>query len=733
MMRTQTSFDETETSVRMKAALTGLFINRGLWAGVMLAGGGATILAGAWLWGAMVLVCAAPMHFAAKPVRQWLEHRIPTLSPLRFDLYFGGMLFGASLLHHGVLAMALHTAPSPTMAVVAAGSALCMVALGAQRLGARPLVYIAHATPAALLLAFVLAPTLATASLAQGLALFLIIGLTVMTLVTLFAGAYHAQLRFGALRTKRKLLLEQLRTQNASAQEDKLRLEMALASARAAAWDIDFIERKVINSAAIEHVLGRDFTFAEFTAGALVDLVHPDDRDLVMREMKLLRYSPCHRVSEHRIVHPAGERWVESSALSTADENGKVRRVLVLTRDITDRKHAEQELLRAKARAEAASVAKSQFLATMSHEIRTPMNGVLGMAQILQRSTLTAEQRAQVNVLIDSGESLMALLNDILDLSKIEAGRMDITPAPTAISEVMLAAQRFWGPNAAEKGLTLKLEIPDSAPAVMLDALRLRQILFNLISNAVKFTPRGAITLALSTRPEGPGRHQIVLSVKDTGIGMSDAQKQKLFQKFIQADAATTRLFGGSGLGLVISQSLAQLMGGRITVETALGSGSVFTFTATLQEAAAFLPQEPSRETAPADSSKPLCILAVDDHLVNRSIITTILGQLGHDIDLAEDGAQGVAMAATRAYDVILMDIQMPVLDGERAFAAIRAGGGPNADTPIIALTANAMAHDRERYMLQGFCDHVPKPIDLRALAGAITAAALMRAVSKAA
>jgi CheY-like chemotaxis protein/anti-sigma regulatory factor (Ser/Thr protein kinase) len=278
------------------------------------------------------------------------------------------------------------------------------------------------------------------------------------------------------------------------------------------------------------------------------------------------------------------------------------------------------------------------------------------------------------------------------------------------------AAARFWEPRVAEKGLALGLDIaPEANDWLQIDQIRLRQILFNLIGNAVKFTASGRIDISVTAETTVTAtKKQFAIRVRDTGIGMSADEVARLFRTFNQADASTTRRFGGTGLGLAICRSLAELMGGTIEVESRPREGSCFTVRLALQAAE---PPPAERETPPeAEPARPLTVLAVDDHPVNRKIVATVLIRMGQSVDLAEDGEEAVSRASVRAYDVILMDIQMPRMDGEQALAAIRAGSGPNRDTPVIALTANAMTTDRDRYLAAGFHAHLTKPIDLAVL-----------------
>jgi len=384
-------------------------------------------------------------------------------------------------------------------------------------------------------------------------------------------------------------------------------------------------------------------------------------------------------------------------------------------------------------RAERASSAKSDFLATISHEIRTPMNAIVSAANLLSGSRLNKAQREQVEMLTDANDVLLSLLNDVLDLSKIEAGKMTIEPADTDLARTLEGLRRLWLPRATDKGLDLRLEIaPDTPACVSVDPLRLKQILFNLISNAVKFTASGAVTVRLATDLEGDAQ-RLVFEVTDTGAGISPDALQRLFDAFEQGDAGTTRKHGGSGLGLAISRRLAGMMGGSLDVESELGRGSTFRLVLPLvrgSDAAQVV--EESSDDARGDGLAGLRVLVAEDHPVNQRVLDLLLSPTGCRLTFCDDGAQAVELAAVQDFDAILMDMQMPVLDGLEATRRIKAGRGPNAATPVIALTANALDHHRAAWAEVGVRAFVSKPIDPRelftVLANAARAAGARRA-----
>jgi two-component system, sensor histidine kinase len=375
------------------------------------------------------------------------------------------------------------------------------------------------------------------------------------------------------------------------------------------------------------------------------------------------------------------------------------------------------DLVRLRADAEAANTAKSDFLATVSHEIRTPLNGVLGMAQLMARSELTAEQRGQLSVISDSGQDLLVLLNGILDLSKIESGKIELEARAFDLEQTVEAASAAFAPLAAEKGLAFSVEVaPQLRGTWRGDTARIRQVLSNLLSNALKFTAAGSIRLGVE--PSGDG---VAFRVTDTGIGIPADKLGAIFERFTQADSSTTRQFGGTGLGLAICERFVGLMGGEMMVESRVGVGSTFSFVLPLRPDVALERAEPSAPEA-AEDARPIKILAAEDNSTNQLILSALLGTLGVDLTLVDDGEAAVEAFATARFDLLLMDVQMPRMDGLAATAAIRRTErlSGRSRTPIIALTANVMPHQIAQYRAAGMDAHVAKPVDLAALVGAI-------------
>ena len=380
--------------------------------------------------------------------------------------------------------------------------------------------------------------------------------------------------------------------------------------------------------------------------------------------------------------------------------------------------HLIEELESARDRANAANEAKSSFLGVISHELRTPMNGVLGAAQLLGATRLEPTQREYLSIIRNSGDNLLSLLNDILDMTKIEAGKMTFEIVDVAVQDLH---KRVTGPFQAQaeaKGLTFSARFEGDAPAVVRgDPLRVCQVIHNLLSNAVKFTDAGEVSYTVRSERVGDERVRFAFSVKDSGAGISPEDLDRLFQPFTQVDASSTRRFGGTGLGLTISQRMANIMGGDITVESTVGEGSTFTFTVeaevvewTRQEAAAPIAAE-------VEDGRALNVLVVEDHPVNRMILEAWMSSAGHTSSTAENGQIALDMAAAQRFDLIVMDVNMPVMDGLSATRGIRAGGGVNAETPIVVLSASARTEDHEAGLEAGADAYLNKPIDFAALA----------------
>jgi PAS domain S-box-containing protein len=441
------------------------------------------------------------------------------------------------------------------------------------------------------------------------------------------------------------------------------------------------------------------------TADEMNAEIHPDDQGRVSENFIRTILTGEPRVVEYRHFRAEGG-WARLRAAwrgAHQQANGHWE-VVGITQDVTQLAEARDTAL------EAAEV-KAQFLANMSHEIRTPMNGVLGVLHLLKNEALSADGGRLLDEALGCGAMLAELLNDIIDFSRIEAGKLDLCPEPVRPAEVLDSVAALLAPQARGKGLYLTVEAADCGWALV-DPVRLRQVLFNLIGNAVKFTAEGGVTVRLTSSGEGPER-VLAFEIADTGIGIAAQAQDQLFERFRQADGSATRRFGGSGLGLAIARGIAEQMGGGIGVESMPGQGS--TFRAWIAAPACAAPTTHAHDEDEALLGG-LRVLVVEDNATNRLIATRLLEQLGACVSTADDGAQGLEAARGQAFDLIFMDIQMPVMDGQAATAAIRALDGPAGQVPIVAMTANALAHQVEAYLAGGMNGWVSKPLSPAAL-----------------
>ena len=411
------------------------------------------------------------------------------------------------------------------------------------------------------------------------------------------------------------------------------------------------------------------------------------------------------------------QRFLEriSQTYTAADQN----------RELLDQ--SQRALRIAKDAAEAASLTKSDFLANMSHEIRTPLNAIIGLTSLLLDSRLEADLASHVETIRASGDSLLGLINDILDFSKIESGQMELEEQPFGVRNCLEGPLDLVSAEAEDKGLTLEYSIGESCPEVVVgDVTRVRQILVNLLSNAIKFTARGKVELVAGCRPVSGEVLELEMAVSDTGTGIPSDKLETIFQSFSQADASTTRKYGGTGLGLAISRRLAELMGGRIWVESRLGRGSTFRFTVRARAAHPDLVPEAvgsraEKGTIDRDLGRrnPLRILVAEDNVVNQKVTILLLERMGYRADLAADGQEVLDCLDRQSYDVVLMDVQMPGLDGLEATRLIEQRWGA-ARPRIIAMTAAAMRGDREKCLEVGMNDYVSKPIRIGELQAAL-------------
>ena len=501
------------------------------------------------------------------------------------------------------------------------------------------------------------------------------------------------------------------------AKRSEERLKLALEIGQMRMWALDFKRREAAFSGQVRH--GEPSTYQELNRD-IWRAVHPEDRPAAQEAWRRhVEEGAPYRQVYRELQNEGPHRWVDSAVEAVKDESGKLLRVVGVIRDIDDQKRAEIELVKAKEAAEAANKAKSEFLANMSHEIRTPLNGVMGVAGALAWTRLDPQQAEMVQLIETSAKTLEALLSDVLDLARIEAGHMEIRPEPFDLAASVSACAALFEPLAEAKGLHFAVSVASAAEGAYLgDAARLRQILSNLLGNAVKFTAEGRVRLCVTAEPGAHGE-RLVFQVSDSGIGFDQETAARLFGRFQQADGSITRRYGGSGLGLAISRSLAEAMGGTLTAEGEPGVGATFTLALELPRVAgveagrgAALDGEASAEVG------GMRVLLAEDHPTNRRLVELILGAAGVDLTCVENGAEAVEMAQRAQFDLILMDMQMPVMDGLTAIRRIRAWEAREgrAPTPIYSLTANAMPEHTRASAEAGADGHLSKPITAETL-----------------
>ncbi len=457
----------------------------------------------------------------------------------------------------------------------------------------------------------------------------------------------------------------------------------------------------------------------ELIGTKIEDRVHPDDLPALARAEEQVR-ATGEALVVYRCRTKKGEMIsVEAGLRRSSASDGKATEFVVVARDITQRVRNEEALRAAKEHADAANHAKSAFLAHMSHEIRTPMNGILGMNHLLMATDLGTEQRDYARTIGDSASSLLRIIDDILDESKLEAGKVEIEYAEFDLDKTLDDIVSILRPRAAQKDVRLAMTVSPAACGWFRgDTVRLRQVLLNIAGNAVKFTDRGRVDIDVSV-PRALGDQAVVrFEVSDTGVGIDAMAQATLFQKFIQADVSISRRFGGTGLGLAIAKQLVELMGGTIGFSSVVGEGSLFCFEIPLERVAE-APVEKAPEAALPASSTPqraLDVLIAEDNKVNQHVAELIVAHAGHRVDLADNGRQAVDAAKAKDYDVILMDLQMPELDGIAAAKEIRQLPGRAGQVPIVALTSHAMAGTREEVIAAGMDDYISKPFDAHVL-----------------
>jgi PAS domain S-box-containing protein len=508
--------------------------------------------------------------------------------------------------------------------------------------------------------------------------------------------------------TESKLAQDGLAAAQLETQATAKRLKVALDAASAGVYETDFETGSFWCSPEFDNIVGRHLTFEE--ASNVWPNIHPDDAEAVRAAINDSQDARGEAHAEWRVCLPSGEtRWVEVYGLPTYGETGNVPLKLTgVILDVDDRKRQELALVEARREAEAAAAAKAAFLANMSHELRTPLTSIIGFSRILhERQDLPADALGHARRIFDASETLLAIINDVLDLSKLDAGQADLERDAFSIEQLVDDIKGLLNVQAAAKTITLEAELGAGLPPLIYgDVARLRQVMLNLVGNAVKFTSFGGVTIGVGY---DAAQEHLRVEVRDTGPGISADALSRLFERFSQGEVSINRTHGGTGLGLAISRKIVTLMGGEIGVDSHEGRGSTFWFE--IPAPPADCRAEVAPDSASAVECPPLRLLVVDDTTMNRELVRLMLEPLGLNIEEASGGSEAIQAAINTPFDLILMDVRMPGVDGLEASRAIRATGGVNARTPILAVTADVQPENYAACSAAGMSDVVPKPI----------------------
>ena len=507
-----------------------------------------------------------------------------------------------------------------------------------------------------------------------------------------------------------------LQSAKEQAKANAFRMKLANDSAQIGVWEWDVITGELIWDDWMYKLYGISESTFSGAYEAWENSLHPDDLEMCKTQLENAVAGTGAFTPEFRVIYPNGQiRTLKASAEVIRDEQGQALKVIGVNYDITDKVTAIKELEAAKNKAELATQTKSKFLSNMSHEIRTPMNAILGGLQMVDISRLDANSKVMLKNAVSSSRSLLTIINDILDYSKIESNKLDLEQAPFSMIDIIKSVQFEVDNIVSKKGIQFVFEIDENFNDGWLgDVVRVKQILLNLVSNAVKFTENGKVTVNLSDHCEG--NQAIVIEVIDTGIGMSKEAQTRIFDRFSQAGNSTTRKFGGTGLGMSISLSLVKMMGGTINLQSRENLGTSIKVILPLEKTDKPAPSVVEQSSTPPEFTSKKILIA-EDNEINQVVVESMLESTHAELTIVENGKLAVEAAKNQLFDVILMDIQMPEMDGVEAMQEIRR---QNNQLPIVALTANAMVEDVTKYIEVGFNAHIAKPIDMSRLYGVL-------------